>query len=166
MAHQSTIAPNAAKRIIAGDQLSDVLGVTDTQLQALAALGYNLYQQGKLKEAETLFRGLVATSDKSWYGYAGLGAVALAKQPADLTTAQQNLEKAATLNPKDPTVQANLGEVLLRQAKFDEAAKQFKRALELDPQQKDPGANRARAIISGLNTVMAEVQRLQKSAAA
>jgi tetratricopeptide (TPR) repeat protein len=154
----------AASRIVAGDQLSDVFGVSDTQLQGIAALGYNLYQQGKLKDAETLFRGLVATNDKSWYGYAGLGAVALAKQPADLKAAQENLETAAKLNPKDPSVQANLGEVLLRQAKFDDAAKQFQRALELDPQQKDPGANRARAIIGGLNSIMAEVQRAKSAA--
>jgi Tfp pilus assembly protein PilF len=133
-------------------------------MQGIAALGYNLYQQGKLKDAETLFRGLVATNDKSWYGYAGLGAVALAKTPADLKVAQENLEKAAKLNPKDASIQANLGEVLLRQAKFDEAAKQFQRALELDPQQKDPGANRARAIIGGLNSIMAEVQRAKSAA--
>src|SRR5689334_15670894 len=154
----------AATKIIAGDQLSNVFGVSDTQMQGIAALGYNLYQQGKLKDAETLFRGLVATNDKSWYGYAGLGAVALAKHPADLKTAQENLEIAAKLNPKDPSIQANLGQVLLRQAKFEDAAKQFQRALELDPQQKDPGANRARAIIGGLNSIMAEVQRAKSAA--
>jgi Flp pilus assembly protein TadD len=87
----------------------------------------------------------------------------LAKKPADLTEAQENLSRAVELNPTDPSVQANMGEVLLRRAKFDDAASYFKKALELDPQQKDPGANRARAIISGLTNVAAEVERLSST---
>ena len=140
--------------------------VTETQFQAIAALAFNYYQQGKLKEAETIFSGLQLLNPNLYYSYAGLGAVAMAKKPADLDKAQANLSKAAQLNPADPSVQANLGEVLLRRAKFDEAAKYFKRALELDPQQKDPGANRARAIISGLTAVAGEVQRLKSKGAA
>jgi len=161
---QPTPISSAAKKVLAGEQLSTIFGVTDAQMQAIAALGYNLYQQGKYKEAETIFRGLIATNDKNPYGYAGLGAVALAKQPADLETAYENLSKAAELRPNDPSVQANLGEVLLRQGKVEEGAKYFKRALELDPNQTDPGANRARAIISGLTAVLTEVQRLRKAA--
>jgi len=156
---------NMASRILAGEQLKDVVGISQRQIQGIAALGYNLYQQGKLKEAETIFRGLVATDDKSYYGYAGLGAIQLAKNPPDLKKAQEYLSKAAQLNPEDASVQANLGEVLLRQAKFDDSAKLFKKAIELDPKQQDPGANRARAIVSGLNTVITELQRIERGAA-
>lgn len=164
---QPTLAPEtAAKRILSGEQLGDVLGVTEKQIQAIAAVGYNLYQQGKLTEAETVFRGLTATNNKSPFGYAGLGAVALAKRPSDLVEAYTNISKAAELAPNDPTIQANLGEVLLRQGKFDEAGKQFKKALELDPDSKNPGANRARALLTGLTAVASEVQRLKRSAAA
>lgn len=147
MAHQTT-QTNTEKRVI------------DSQFDAIVALAFNYYQQGKLQEAETIFRGLQLINPKSYYSYAALGAIALARKPADLDEAQQNLGRAAELNPEDPSVQANLGEVLLRRAKFDEAAKYFKKALELDPQQTDPGANRARAIISGLSSVTAEIQRL------
>lgn len=137
--------------------------VIDSQFEAIVALAFNYYQQGKLQEAETIFRGLQLINPKSYYSYAALGAIALARKPADLDEAQQNLSRAAELNPEDPSVQANLGEVLLRRAKFDEAAKYFKRALELDPKQTDPGANRARAIISGLSSVATEIQRLSAS---
>lgn len=132
-----------------------------SQFQAIVALAFNYYQQGKLHEAETIFRGVQLLNPKLYYSYAGLGAIALARKPPNLAEAQENLSKAAELNPTDPSVQANLGEVLLRQAKFDEAAKYFKKSLELDPQQRDPGANRARAIISGLTAVASEVQRLK-----
>ena len=140
------------------------MGVSDKQQQAIAALGYNLFRQGKVKEAETMFRGLTATNTKSWTGHAGLGAIALAKNPPDLKTAYDQLSQAAELNPNDPTIQANLGEVFLRQAKFDEATKYYTRALQLDPNQSDPGANRARAIISGLTNVLTEIQRANKAA--
>jgi Flp pilus assembly protein TadD len=164
---QATLAPSAAaKKIVAGEQLSEVLGVTDNQIQAIAAVGYNLYQQGKLTDAEVVFRGLISTNKNSPYGYAGLGAVAMAKRPADLAAAHENISKAAELAPNDATIQSNLGEVLLRQGKFDVASKQFQKALKLDPDSKDPGANRARAILTGLTAVATEVQRLKRSAAA
>jgi Flp pilus assembly protein TadD len=102
---------------------------------------------------------LIAANNKVFYGYAGLGALALAKQPADLATARENLTKAAELNPKDPTVQANLGEVLVRQGKVDEAAKHFKTAFELDSQHREPGVNRARAIVASLAAISAEAKR-------
>jgi protein O-GlcNAc transferase len=155
---------NTGARIVAGEQLKDVFQLTPTQLQGIAAVGFNLLQSGKLKEAETVFRGLIATDDKSYFGYAGLGAVCLSKKPTDLTGAHEHLSKAASINPNDATVQANLGETLLRQAKFEEAAQVLKRAIELDPQQKDPGANRARALVSGLTTVITEVKRLHTAA--
>ena len=74
----------AAQRLLAGEQLGAVLGLSELQVQGFAALAYNLYQQGQLKEAEKLFRGVTAFDSKSYLGYAGLGAVALATKPPDL----------------------------------------------------------------------------------
>ncbi len=159
MAQPKTTTQDAAERILAGEQLADVFGLTEGHIQAIAALAFNLQQQGKLNQAEILFRGLIAANDKVFYGYAGLGALALAKQPADLPTAYENLSRAAELNPSDPTVQANLGEVLLRQGKVDEATNRFKTAFELDSRHTDPGVNRARAIVAGLTAIATEAKR-------
>ncbi|MGH9720746.1 MAG: tetratricopeptide repeat protein [Bryobacteraceae bacterium] len=117
-------------------------------------LGFNFYQQGKSREAETLFRGLVAIQPNLYYGFAGLGAIALAEERFD--EARLCLSLAEALEARDASVHANLGEVLLRQGKFDEAAAQFQRALDLDPGQRDPGANRARALLGGLALLMSE----------
>ncbi len=89
----------AAQRLLAGEQLGAVLGLSELQVQGFAALGYNLYQQGQLKEAEKLFRGVTAFDSKSYLGYAGLGAVALATKPPDLDAAYTNLTKALELKP-------------------------------------------------------------------
>jgi tetratricopeptide (TPR) repeat protein len=139
--------------------------VTEEQIRGIVALGYNQYQQGRLKDAETAFRGVTALDSNSYFGYAGLGAVALAKRPPDLETAYNNLSKAAELKPDDGTIHANLGEVLLRQGKVKEAKEHLEKAFQLDPDHKDPGVNRARAIVGGLDMIVKEVaKRLQAEA--
>ncbi len=159
MAEQQVSAAEVEKRLNAGEQLATVLGVSELKLQAIAALGFTLYSQGKFDKAETLFRAVIAADNTCYFGYAGLGAVALAKKPPDLENAYTNLSKAAELNPNDATVQANLGEVLIRQSKLEEAKEHLEKSFELDPGHNDPGANRARAIVGGLNIVLQEVEK-------
>ena len=132
--------------------------LTEDQVKYLASVGFTLYGQGKIEDAEVMFQGLVAAND-SFYGYAGLGAVALGQTPPKLDTAFENLTKAAERNPGDATVHANIGEVLLRQARFEEAAAEFRKALDLDPEKKDAGANRARSLISALDLIASEVKK-------
>lgn len=165
MATQQTPLTEVAKRFVAGEEMGAALGVSDVQLQAVAALGYNKYQQGRLDDAETMFRGVAALDTKSYIGYAGLGAIALAKRPPDLEAALSNLSKAAELKPDDATIQANLGEVLLRQGKVEQAKSHLEKAFQLDPAHKDAGVNRARAIVKGLDLVVKEAERRQESKA-
>jgi tetratricopeptide (TPR) repeat protein len=133
--------------------------LTQAQIDGFASLGYNFYQQGKFEEAQRMFEGLTAIEPDSFYGYAGLGALALAKEPPDLNNALTNLQKAVELNPKEASIHANLGEALLRQAKLQEAVAEFQKAIELDPEKKDGGANRARAIITGLKVATEEFKK-------
>jgi Flp pilus assembly protein TadD len=152
-------APGTLKKVIEGQAgLNEFFGLPGEQIDAIAALGSRLYEQGKSRDAATLFEGLIALDPKCYYGYAGLGAIALREEKLD--EAIDYLRHAATVNPKDPTVHANLGEALLRQAKFNDAATEFEQAMKLDPQERDPGANRARAILQGMNVVVHEVQRV------
>ncbi|HEX3819590.1 MAG TPA: hypothetical protein VHW45_04625 [Candidatus Sulfotelmatobacter sp.] len=135
--------------------------VPESQLQAIAALGFNFYQQGRLKEADTAFRFLKLLHPQAYYAHAGLGVVAMAKQPPDLEEACQSLSRAAELNADDASVQASLGEAFLRVGEMEKAAAHLKRAVELDPQQKDPGAARARAILVGLSSIVRQIQERQ-----
>jgi len=159
MAQQKLTAEEVQKRVEKGETLASVLGITDTQVKAFMAVGYNQYEQGKLKEADTTFRGVISLDPKSYMGWAGLGAVALAHKPPDLETAFAALGTAAELKPDDGTIQANIGEVLLRQGKVEEAKAHLEKAFQSDPDHKDPGVNRARAIVSGLNTIVKEVEK-------
>lgn len=125
------------------------------QLTSIATLGFNFYNEGKLDDAQIIFKGLIV-ADNSFYGWAGMGAIALCKEPPELEKAQTFLSIAVKLNPNDASVHTNLGEVHLRQNNIEQAAAEFQKALDLDPERRDPGANRARAILNGLKQVTAE----------
>jgi tetratricopeptide (TPR) repeat protein len=135
------------------------MSLTQQQIDSFASLGYNFYQQGKFDEAKKIFDGLTLVEPDSFYGFAGLGALELAKNPPDLDNALANLHKAVELNPNSASIRANLGEVLLRQAKLQEAVAEFNKAMELDPEKKDAGANRARAMLTGLRIATEEFKK-------
>ena len=159
MSNQAPAAEVTLEGIIGGSAaLNDVVGLSDQQIQAIAVPGFQAYEQGRTEEAKTIFHGLTALDSSSYYGYAGLGSIALAAE--ELDEAVGLLRQAVERNSNDPTVQANLGEALLRQGKVSEATAAFKTALELDPDQKDPGANRARALLQGVAIVLEEAEKL------
>ena len=110
-----------------------------------------------------MFEGITSFKPDSFWGPAGLGAIALKEE--ELDEAEEHLRKAVELKDDEPSVYANLGEVLLRKGEFDEAAEAFTRALDLDPDGTDAGADRARAIIQGLDTLVQHADQLQKAAA-
>jgi tetratricopeptide (TPR) repeat protein len=140
--------------------LDSIFGLTRNELHAIEVLGFQLYEQGRAVEAQAIFQGLIALDRKMYQGYAGMGALALAE--LKLEEAADWLMKAVERNSNDPTVQANLGETLLRLGRFEPAAAAFEKALQLDPDRKDQGANRARAIVSGMKFVIQEVQKADK----
>jgi len=57
------------------------------------------------------------------------------------------LEKAAELQPADPTAQINLGMVLARQNDLDRAIEHFRKAVELDPSNSAAKYNLAAALM-------------------
>jgi predicted Zn-dependent protease len=56
-----------------------------------------------------------------------------------------------------------LGETLLRQGKVLEAKEHLEKAFSLDPDHKDPGVNRARALVSGIDAIIQEAQRRKEA---
>jgi tetratricopeptide (TPR) repeat protein len=134
---------------------------TKSELNALAVFALDYYQQGKVAQAERMYKRLVIAEDSvySFYGYAGLGAIALNQDPPRLDDACTHLTIAADLNPKDTSVHTNLGEVFLRQKKFTEAASELQKAVDLDPETRDPGANRARALLTALKALQDEAEK-------
>jgi tetratricopeptide (TPR) repeat protein len=145
------------RSILAGKEgLDPNFELSKNQLAALAALGFRFYEQGSLRDAQTLFEWLTVLDPNLYFGHAGLGAMALRNEKLD--DAVQHLKRAAELEAQDPAVYANLGEALLRQANFAEAATAFEQALKLDPVERNPSANRARAILQGMSAAARQVK--------
>jgi Flp pilus assembly protein TadD len=140
----------------ANKPLTALFGLGKAELDAIEVLGFELYQQGRTKEAAAIFEGLIALNDRMYQGFAGKGALALAEEKLD--EAIDWLSQAAERNANDATVHANLGETLLRLGRFEDAASEFDKALALDPAEADPGANRARAILAGMNSIIRQFE--------
>ncbi|MEZ5403560.1 MAG: tetratricopeptide repeat protein [Bryobacteraceae bacterium] len=152
------------QQVLAGEAgLNAFFGLNEPQLLGIAALASNLYLQGQVDDARTLFEGLTAVQPSLYYGHAGLGAIALFR--GDAAAAVGHLAKAAELNPNDASVQANLGEALLRTGDVAGAAGPLSRAMELDPEGRDEGANRARAILQSIGALESSIDRLQTAMA-
>jgi Flp pilus assembly protein TadD len=155
---RATLTPELVSGLLSGEtQLRALFGLSRPQLAAMAAQGHQLWQQGRRQEALRIFRALIALDERLYYGHAGLGLAAMSME--DFAQAEQHLRTAATLEPNDSSVAANLGEALLRLDRLEDAIVELQRAAKLDPTGRNPGAARARAILQGIASGVAENSR-------
>lgn len=141
--------------------LQEVSGLSDEEVNAILALGALMYQQGRRAEAEDLFRGAVMLNKKNALAHSALGTVLTAEGKHD--EALEALNTAISLDPSDISAFVNRAEIHLKRAEFKEASDDLKSAIALDPEGNDPGANRARAIIIGMNELIKELQKQLES---
>ncbi len=142
---QDVYTPERIERWLKGEiTLQELSVVTGPEMLEMAVIGFSMYEQGKYPEAEVIFRGLASLNSKESYYRTALGAVFLAQD--DLPSAEACFDEAIGMNTKDMASFVNRGEVYLRQGKILEAAQDFKSAVDLDPENKDPMSQRARAL--------------------
>jgi Flp pilus assembly protein TadD len=113
---------------------------------ALLVTGFNFFRQGRLEEAATIFEGLVVVDSHNPYIQGLLGSIYQKQELYDLALIRYN--NTLTLNPADTNALSNRGEILLKLGRFQEAAQDLKRAIELDPTREDGASNRARLLVS------------------
>lgn len=130
------------------NQKSNALGMKPEDIQNIGKLGAMYYEQGNLDKAQTIFEGLVEADSENSGAQSALGA--LYTRRGDLDSALKHLDKAIELDDTQIAPFVNRGEVHLRQQNLEAAVADLKRAIKLDPQEKDTGANRARAIVLGI----------------
>jgi Flp pilus assembly protein TadD len=134
--------------------LAELTNVTAPEMLEMATYGFQMFENGKYKEARVIFDGLVTLDPNEPYYLTALGAIYLAEE--DLAQAEAYFNRAIKLEPKDLAPYVNRGEVFLRQGKVLEAAQDFKKAVEMDPQGKDPLSMRARLLAAAaLETIEA-----------
>lgn len=152
--------------------LAQLEGFTLEELYAIANLGYDLMLEGKLDDARKIFEGLVAYNPHDPYFHSALGSALQKLERFDEAVEQYRM--ATDLNPNDISALANLGEIRLQQSgalqnsgstkdavrAFEEAVGFLKKAVELDRDNANPSAKRARALLI-VTASMAEASKAQ-----
>jgi Tfp pilus assembly protein PilF len=128
------------------------LGVSPQEFREMGRIGAMYYNRGDLAKARTVFEGLVAMDPSSSDAHAALGALLTRTIENDL--ALEHLNRAIELNDSEIAAYVNRAEIKLRQKQGESAVADLKRAIELDPRQKNPAANRARAMVMGIHDAL------------
>ncbi|MCL2314529.1 MAG: hypothetical protein FWC28_04670 [Proteobacteria bacterium] len=142
-------------------KLKDLHAISGPEMIYIAEMGYNLFQQGRYKDAKVIYEGLVALDPDIWYFHAALGAIQLEAKEAGLTdeefnldTALASLNRSLELNPQDIASCVNRAEVYLYQAKVVEAVNDLKAAVEMDPDGTNEQGIRARRLAQEMLTAI------------
>ena len=102
-----------------GISLGAAAGWTPDEIRLVSELGYALAEQGRNREAITIFEGLVALAPATVYFETALGALWLREnEPA---RALPHLNAALAADQTDITARVNRGEVFLLLGNFDGA---------------------------------------------
>jgi tetratricopeptide (TPR) repeat protein len=142
-----TFSPDRVEKFIMGDlTLGQLYGITIEEAYSIAEIGYTMMEQGRLKDAQTVFQGLVISNPYDGYFHAVLGSIYQKLGMADGAIEEYTL--AIGLDPANVEAYVNRGELLISKGNFVQAAGDFKRAIDLDPSGENPVANRARALAS------------------
>jgi Flp pilus assembly protein TadD len=115
------------------------------QVAALMSCGFQWYEQGRLRDAKRIFQGLALLDPGNAYAHGLLGVIHQKEQNYETAISEYTL--AIALFPNDANLFTNRGEIYLKLGKLEEAAKDLRDAIELDPAKKDPAANRARILV-------------------
>jgi tetratricopeptide (TPR) repeat protein len=107
-----------------------------------AALSH--HQAGRLPEAESIYRGILAAEPENADALHLLGV--LERQSSRPSSAVELIRRAIELNGKVPDFHNNLGTVLLDTGEMDEAVKAFMRALHLRPRYPEAALNLANTL--------------------
>lgn len=107
--------------------------------------GWQLHQAGRLSEAESLYRQVLASNPNQPDAIAYMGL--LAAQTGKLALAAELIGRAIQIDPNQPHYHSNLGQVLANSNQLDAALVAFDRALALHPTFTTAMVNRGIALL-------------------
>jgi tetratricopeptide (TPR) repeat protein len=122
----------------------ELQGISLQEAYSIADIGYTLFQQGRLNEAQVLYEALVMANPADAYFHGMLGAIYAKKNLKDQALEEYNV--AISQDPKAVSALVNRAELLLEKGNVEQALADLKSAIELDPKSENPSTTRARAI--------------------
>lgn len=134
------------ERFVAGEMTwAEIKGYPKVLLKELSRVAYLKFKTGDFRLAESLFKGLSIIDHSNWYYRAALGAIYQKQKLYEQAIEEYNM--ALTLNDKEITSLTNRGECYLHLENHQAALKDLRRAVELDPEDKNNWAKRARVLV-------------------
>jgi Flp pilus assembly protein TadD len=128
--------------------LGDLEGVSKQEQYQIAEVGYSYLTSSKLDKAKVVFEGLVALDPYDAYFHTALGSIA--QQSGDDAEAEARYSRALEINPFSPAALANRGEIRLMSGRLLDGAQDLLRAVEEDPNGREPATIRARATLQAV----------------
>lgn len=136
---------------------AEVQGIPRKMLFDIAEQAYLKFKANRLKEAKTLFKGLCWLDHSVAYFHTALGAIYQKEQ--NYFDALAEYTAAIELDPNDITAYVNRGEVYYLVGLDDQPIEDLDQAIALDPEGKDPWANRARFLKKKILQELAECEK-------
>ena len=125
-------------------KFTQVLNLDANQVASLLLCGHNFFSHGRMEEAKKIFEGLTLLDPNISYVHCILGAIYQHLEKYDVAILRYS--RAIELFPQDILSLTNRAEIYLNQGKFQEAAQDLTKAIELDPENNNPSAKRARLL--------------------
>mgnify|MGYP001618377184 CR=1 FL=1 len=109
--------------------LQELKGYTEEELYFIAQHAYTLFLNGKIKDAQAIFEGLVAVNPRNDYYYRAVGV--LHHSQGDIERALRQFTHATTVAPESPSGYVNRAEVHIARRDFEPALLDLDRAIRV-----------------------------------
>ena len=135
------------EKFLKGDlSIRELLSIDDIELEYLQQIGYIFFREGRLREAEIIFRGILKIAPEEPYVYFALGGIYFSMGKID--SARKFFEKGISMDPENVEGLLNLGEILLELGERKKAYGYLMRCKELVKRDNYPVYTRVRLLLS------------------
>ncbi len=135
----------AVKKWASGEvTLQELKGYSKDELYAISQHGYTLFLNGKVKDAQVIFEGLIAVDPRNDYYYRALGVIY--HRQGDAERALKQFGHAITVAPKTTAGYINRAEVHISRRDLDRALADLDRAVQVSKDLRMPVARKALAL--------------------
>lgn len=143
---------NLVKFVVGEITWAELTGLTMQEAYSFAEIAYNLFEQGKYDQAQTIVEGLVISNPYDGYFHGLLGAIYGRKGMHE--EAQEEYTIAIDLDPTNLSAFVNRAEIFLQHGDIEKALKDLRKAIDLDPKGEKPFGVRARALAAATASVL------------
>lgn len=117
-------------------EFNKALEINPQHFSSITNLAAVLSKTGETKEALTLYKNAITNVPKEnkYIIYFNMGGILIDENK--LEDAEQNLRESVKFNPGFPASHKQLGKLLMKQERYDEARQHFQKAFDIDPKDK------------------------------